>query len=180
METQKKNKGIWWLVFLASGFWHGAAWTFIFWGIYHGLFLVLERAFLGKILQKIGKFPATIFTFLIVAIGWVFFRADTAAKAIAIIGKLFSVDYHLPVGYFNNQFLFYFLLAIIFSFFASFKRGQILQPKIFEPKALAISVVALLIIEVAIQFRARKVDQDGPVAAVQFLESLFVSSFQLD
>jgi alginate O-acetyltransferase complex protein AlgI len=39
-----------WLVFIASGFWHGAAWTFIFWGIYHGLWLILERAFLLKII----------------------------------------------------------------------------------------------------------------------------------
>src|SRR5690606_26410370 len=38
-----------WLVFLASGLWHGASWTFVLWGAYHGLFLVLEKLFLLKI-----------------------------------------------------------------------------------------------------------------------------------
>jgi len=123
-----------WLVFLASGFWHGASWTFIIWGIYHGTFLVLERLFLLDFYKRIGKIPSTLITFLLVAIGWVFFRANTPANAIAIIGKLFSVNYTLPLGYFNNQFIFYFVLAIIFSFFTSFKPAQSLQSKIFNPK----------------------------------------------
>ena len=121
-----------WLVFLASGFWHGASWTFILWGIYHGTFLVLERIFLLNILKKIGKIPATLITFLLVAIGWILFRADTPGKAFAIMSKLFSFDFQLPPGYFNRQFIFYFMLAFVFSFFTSFKHGQKIQAKVFN------------------------------------------------
>ncbi|MFI5164794.1 MAG: MBOAT family O-acyltransferase, partial [Bacteroidia bacterium] len=60
-------------VFLISGLWHGAQWTFIIWGAYHGLFLVLDRLFLLKLTEKIGKIPRIIFAFFVVVIGWVFF-----------------------------------------------------------------------------------------------------------
>ncbi|MFA6950343.1 MAG: MBOAT family O-acyltransferase, partial [Lentimicrobiaceae bacterium] len=48
-----------WFVFLASGLWHGASWSFVLWGAYHGFFLVLERGFLLKVYEKIGKLPST-------------------------------------------------------------------------------------------------------------------------
>lgn len=51
------------LVFLASGLWHGASWSFVLWGAYHGFFIVIERAFFGKILTKIGALPSMALTF---------------------------------------------------------------------------------------------------------------------
>jgi alginate O-acetyltransferase complex protein AlgI len=65
-----------WTVFILSGFWHGAAWNFIAWGAYHGLFLVLERLFLLKLYKKMGVL-SIIPTFIITVIGWVLFRAET-------------------------------------------------------------------------------------------------------
>ena len=62
-----------WVVFLISGLWHGASWNFVIWGAYHGLFLVLDKMFLLKVLNKIGGFFSTIFTFITVMIGWVLF-----------------------------------------------------------------------------------------------------------
>lgn len=120
-----------WLVFLASGFWHGAAWTFIIWGIYHGFWLVLERMFLSDVYKKIGKFASTILCFLLVAIGWVFFRADTTAGAFHFIKQLFTFNFYLPPHFIDAEFKFYFLLAILFSFFASFKIGQAIQNKVY-------------------------------------------------
>jgi len=120
-----------WLVFLASGFWHGAAWTFIIWGIYHGLFLVLERMFLLKVFEKIGKIPSTLITFLLVAIGWIFFRADTTAQAIDFTGKLFTFEFSAESYYLDTEFKFYFALAVLFSFFAAFKIGQRIQEKVY-------------------------------------------------
>ena len=129
-KTSKKRMYInLWLVFLASGFWHGAAWTFIIWGIYHGLFLVIERAGFSKILLRIGKIPATLITFLIVCIGWVFFRANTLKQACLFIAKLFSFKFLLPDSFISKEFMFYFLLAILFSFFTSFKIGESIQQK---------------------------------------------------
>jgi len=121
-----------WVVFLASGFWHGASWTFIFWGAYHGAFLVLERIFLLDVYKKIGKGPSMLITFLIVMVGWIFFRAESMEKAFGIIQKLYSVNYGMPPGYFNNQFFFYLALAFLFSFFTSVNAGERIQQKVYN------------------------------------------------
>jgi alginate O-acetyltransferase complex protein AlgI len=70
-----------WICFLASGLWHGAAWTFIVWGIYHGLFLTLDRLFLGRWLRGLPRAPAIALTFLAVTVGWVVFRAASLGAA---------------------------------------------------------------------------------------------------
>ena len=119
------------IVFLISGFWHGAAWTFIFWGAYHGLWLVLERVFLLKVYDKIGKFFSTIICFFLIAIGWVFFRADNISAALHFIQKLFSFDFSIPAHFINTEFIFYFILAILFSFFTSFAIGTRIQQKVY-------------------------------------------------
>lgn len=124
-----------WLVFLASGFWHGASWTLIFWGIYHGTFLVLERLFLARVFQRIGKIPATFITFFLVSVGWILFRAYSLTHAYQIFSKLFAMKFETPPGYFSNHFLFYFFLAFLFSFFAAFKNGEKIQAYFFDIKA---------------------------------------------
>ncbi|HNW68662.1 MAG TPA: MBOAT family O-acyltransferase [Bacteroidales bacterium] len=125
-------------VFFISGFWHGAAWTFIFWGLYHGFFLILEKMFLLKFLKKIGKFPAVVITFLIVIIGWVFFRSDSIDYAFRFIGKLFSFDFSMDEFYFDARFLTFLGLAVLFSFMGYFKKIENFQYQIFgeNPKRL--------------------------------------------
>ena len=81
------------LVFLISGFWHGAQWTFIFWGAYHGLFLVLDRLFLMKLTERIGKIPRIVLTFFITVIGWVFFRSETISQAFQFLKKMGSFSF---------------------------------------------------------------------------------------
>ena len=61
------------IVWLLTGIWHGASWNFIIWGLYFGVLIVLEKLFLGKILEKIPKTFGLLYTFIIVALGWVFF-----------------------------------------------------------------------------------------------------------
>ena len=70
-----------WTVFILSGFWHGAAWNFIAWGAYHGLFLVLERLFLLRFYKRIGV-ASILPTFFITVVGWVLFRAETLGGAL--------------------------------------------------------------------------------------------------
>lgn len=120
-----------WFVFLASGFWHGAAWTFIIWGIYHGIWLVLERAFLLKLYQKIGGLASTLFCFLLVVIGWVFFRANSFSFAVTMIKKMGTFNYQVDGALLDNQFLFFAALALLFSFFTSFSIGQKIQQKVY-------------------------------------------------
>ncbi|MDO4266554.1 MAG: MBOAT family protein [Eubacteriales bacterium] len=84
------------IVFFATGLWHGAGETFVVWGLFHGLFLVLERIFLGKLLDKNPIRPLNhIYTLLIVLIGWVFFRADTLPQAGEYITAMFCPRYPL-------------------------------------------------------------------------------------
>jgi alginate O-acetyltransferase complex protein AlgI len=120
-----------WFVFLASGFWHGAAWTFIIWGIYHGIWLVLERAFLLKFYSRIGKIPALLICFLLVLIGWVFFRANSFNFAIHMLKKMFDFNFTIDGSLLDNQFLFTLFLAFVFSFFTIGKFGVKIQEKIY-------------------------------------------------
>jgi alginate O-acetyltransferase complex protein AlgI len=71
------------VVFLLCGLWHGAKWTFVVWGLYHGLFLILERAGLGALLQRIGSEFRHLYVLLVVTVGWVFFRADDLSQALS-------------------------------------------------------------------------------------------------
>ena len=71
------------VVFLLCGLWHGAKWTFVVWGLYHGFFLILERAGLGAALQRIGSEFRHLYVILVVTVGWVFFRADDLSQALS-------------------------------------------------------------------------------------------------
>ena len=94
-----------WVVFLLCGLWHGASWTFVIWGAYHGLFLVAEKAWLGN---AIRRFPVVLqhsYAMLVVMIGWVIFRADDMGHAGGMLlsafgfgaasSSVYSFSYHL-------------------------------------------------------------------------------------
>jgi Predicted membrane protein involved in D-alanine export len=78
------------IVFACTGFWHGASWNFIVWGLYHGLFLVIERLGFDKILDKLPKFVGHIYTLLVVLFGWVLFRVETLPETFAYLGNMFN------------------------------------------------------------------------------------------
>lgn len=87
-----------WIVFLVSGFWHGASWNFIFWGGVHGTLLCFERSFLLKKMQKLPKFIRWAVTFLFVMISWVFFRAENLSLAFSYLGEMFNfANYNVHV-----------------------------------------------------------------------------------
>ena len=110
-----------WLVFIISGFWHGAEWNFLIWGCYHGLFLVLDKLFLIKLTARIGKLPRIIITFFLVVIGWVFFRASDLTAAIDYLNVMFSVHAGTVDFIASREFITLSALAIFFSFFGGFK-----------------------------------------------------------
>lgn len=77
-----------WIVFLLSGFWHGAAWNFVAWGAFHGFFLCLDR-WVGS--TRMGRAPAWVgvpATFTLLLFSWVLFRADGMAHALAYMGRM--------------------------------------------------------------------------------------------
>lgn len=81
------------VTFLVSGIWHGANWTFIFWGVMHGVLQIIEKAMGWQ--KYVGhnwavKTVRIIITFLLVNFAWVFFRMPNIGDAFAVIGKMFS------------------------------------------------------------------------------------------
>ena len=68
-------------VFFLCGLWHGASWTFVVWGLYHGLFLVLEHTPFGSFIERLPRALRHLYALLIVLIGWVVFRAENFAAA---------------------------------------------------------------------------------------------------
>lgn len=80
------------IVFLASGLWHGANWTFIVWGLLHGLFSVITRIF-KKQFDKIPKTLSWLITFVFINITWIIFRADSLADAFLFIKKILSLSF---------------------------------------------------------------------------------------
>lgn len=79
------------VVYLVSGIWHGANWTFILWGVLHGFLSCLNRLF-HKSWEKLGSITQWALTFLTVNILWVFFRADNIQSAIAFIKNMFTLS----------------------------------------------------------------------------------------
>ena len=77
------------IVFVCTGIWHGASFNFLFWGIYHGFFLMLEEyiPFIGKKGGKLKSFFQHVYALLVVCVGFVFFRADTM-KAAALVAAV--------------------------------------------------------------------------------------------
>lgn len=76
---------------LLGGLWHGAGWTFIIWGVLHGLYLVVNHAWQGiepLLPVRMGRRAGTILTFLAVVVGWVFFRAENVTAAMSILNGM--------------------------------------------------------------------------------------------
>ncbi len=108
-------------VFFLTGFWHGAAWQFIFWGLYHGAFSIAERLGFNKILKSCPSVLRHAYTLLAVIIGWVFFRADTMGDAVLYLKSMFSFDFSYWAVYsilaeLDSLFIVCFAAAVIFSF----------------------------------------------------------------
>ncbi|HQN14955.1 MAG TPA: MBOAT family O-acyltransferase [Bacteroidales bacterium] len=107
-------------VFLISGFWHGAEWNFIFWGAFHGLFLILDRLFLLKLLKRIGKIPSILFAFFVTLMGWVLFRCESPEQIKHYFTRLFDFTLRPTDLYFDSRFVVMLFVGVFFSFFGAF------------------------------------------------------------
>lgn len=107
------------IVWLLTGFWHGAEWNFVIWGLYYFIFLMLEKFVFNKVLAKTPNVIRHIYTLFIVLIGWVIFRCESLDS----IKTMFTSMFTLKITEFSlNELLIYletyaiyFILAIIFS-----------------------------------------------------------------
>lgn len=90
-----KGRNYWniFVTFLVSGIWHGANWTFVFWGILHGVFQIIEKM-LGwqkcTTSSKLIRFSRILLTFVLVSIAWIFFRQPTISDAFGVIERILT------------------------------------------------------------------------------------------
>lgn len=78
------------IVWALTGFWHGAGWNFIIWGLFYGVLLMIEKMFLGKVLEKLPSIIRILYTFVLVVIGWVFFDTSTLTEAGQLLKAMFG------------------------------------------------------------------------------------------
>jgi alginate O-acetyltransferase complex protein AlgI len=139
------------LVFLLTGFWHGASWNFVVWGLFHGFFMVLERLGFEKRLQRLWKPVSVLYTLLVVMFAWVLFRADTLGFAMEYWKALFDVrsspeQISLFMRSLDRELLLVFAVALAGSFgLFGWLRDKI-QTLLSPPQALAYGYHALSVL----------------------------------
>jgi D-alanyl-lipoteichoic acid acyltransferase DltB (MBOAT superfamily) len=109
------------VTFIIGGIWHGAGWTFVFWGILHGIALVIHRVW-SKLEFKLWDWLAWLITFNFINIAWIFFRAREWEDAIKILEGMFGfnyIAYEPEYFYFMNQYLWIALSFILILFFSN-------------------------------------------------------------
>lgn len=105
------------IVWFLTGFWHGASWNFIFWGLYFAIFLIVEKVFLLKYLNQ-SKWLSRLYAMFVVLMGWVIFANENTEALGAYLIKLFSFESGAIAGDFRyalGQYGVIFILAAIFS-----------------------------------------------------------------
>lgn len=80
------------IVWLCTGFWHGASWNYILWGLYYFVLLAIEKLFLYRALEKIPRFFRHAYTLLFVYFGWLLFTFEDSAAGIAYLCKMFGAN----------------------------------------------------------------------------------------
>ena len=141
-------------VWFTTGLWHGASWNFIFWGLYFGLLIFLERFVLKPILEQIPGFLANAYTLFMVILGWVLFDTTSLGHAKAYLGALFGQG----AGLWDNQGIYYLytylpilILGIILSrpaIFLRFKQMK-LQMNKSRRRFFLIGLLGLFIVSIA-------------------------------
>lgn len=80
------------IVWSLTGFWHGAGWNFVLWGLYYFVILFIEKLFLLKALDKLPKFFRHVYALLLIVIGWVIFASDDVSVLLPYLGSMFGAN----------------------------------------------------------------------------------------
>lgn len=125
--TKKAIRNIF-IVWFLTGFWHGAAWNFIFWGVYYGVLLLLEKYVLKEVLERVPGIIKHIYTMLFVMVGWVLFFSPGMGEALSYIGVMFGIGangFADAAGiYYLYNYLILFVISIICSAPYAYKKFQ--------------------------------------------------------
>lgn len=146
------------IVWALTGFWHGAAWNFLAWGLYYGLILIIEKFVLGDLIAKLPTFVQWLYSIVLVLIGWVFFFSPDLGYAFQYLGTMFGPN---AVGFADTQALYYltsnwllYLLCIVASSSFGFGLMQlaIRRPGNGRQKRMVAGVVYLVLFLLSVVF----------------------------
>lgn len=136
------------VVFFLTGLWHGASFAFIFWGLFHGFFMILERIFFGKILEKNRiRILNHIYTLFVVMTGWVFFRLASFRKSVKYLIQMFLLrggEYRLA-DFISLRLVLVLVLSLIFCGFLQTGIPGI-EKRIFDEKQLSVFGIIMALI----------------------------------
>ncbi len=144
------------IVWALTGLWHGANWTFLFWGLYYAVFLIIEKSFLLKSLNKAPGFIGHIYAIIVAVCGWVVFDLDSMSHAISYYRSMFGFG---PAGGICSSDLFYlknYALIIVIGIIACTPAGKHLYDKV--PTRAKSVAAPLLILAVLVLSTAYLVD----------------------
>ena len=149
------------IVMLVSGLWHGAAWTFVFWGFLHGIGMIFYRLYsyirdelieiefitrgvMSKIASRVHLILSWFLTFNFITFAWIFFRAESITSAIEFIAQIFS----FTGGISDLKYLYFTFIALFFFLLGSKFRDFCLevQKRLPYPLQIALACIALVII----------------------------------
>ena len=148
------------IVFLISGFWHGANWTFVIWGAIHFIYVFIQMKFFSKLtldmknpfMNKMLSFFKIVFVFNLVAVAWIFFRAKNVSDAFYILQHIFDFTHvslsSITFYRFGLYSLILSVLFTIFMFFVEYKTETDLSnvSKNYRKDVLFVSLCLFLII----------------------------------
>ena len=106
------------VVWMLTGLWHGAAWNFVFWGLYHGIVQLIEKKVLKNVLEKLPNFVQILYTFIIVMIGWVMFFCTSLKDLGVYLGNMIGIGGHGFIDSTGLYYLFTNLILIVICFIA--------------------------------------------------------------
>jgi len=149
-EGQKKTIRNLLIVWLLTGIWHGASWNYIFWGLYYGGLLLLEKFVLNQFLEKVPKFVKVPCTLILVLIGWVFFFSPGLGSAFIWLGRMFGIG---AAGFLDATAKYYLsscAITLIIGAFAAYPIGAKLGNTVYhhgeKPVLLSVIWFAVLLI----------------------------------
>lgn len=141
------------IVFFITGLWHGASWNYIIWGLFHGMFLMIERLGFEKVLNKLPKVLQHVYTLLIVMIGWVFFRNEDLTKGMIVLQKMFFM-HSANTGIYTVAYFMHYKawISMLLGILLAFPIHQILFPKFQWKPSIAYDIVYFGLFVVSILF----------------------------
>ena len=151
------------MVFIFCGLWHGAAYTFIAWGLFHGALLCVERLMLNRFGFRLQGLAGLLLTIVLVMISWVIFRSDNIASSgtylLAMAGLGQGVETYFGLGYYlTNDRLFILCIGWLIAL-APFEKlrypgGLSISPPLFELGRRAFSIALLLLVSIELAGKA--------------------------